>query len=376
LNGGGKITDQVKLARERLEAAQGEADEATQKENEWRSRGHTGCVQCQGDLERAKLARERLEAAKREYEACLNQGREEEAARGRVAVVSGNGNGDSDSESSSDGVSVLEVATLLPGVGNVVGPVAAAVEKYQETGSLLEAAGAGVGDAAITAAGGKLIKAGGKLLKKGAKIAGRKVATHKVVAPKLAFATEVPASKLTSIPKLAQKVEAPEIVPQPALTPAPQPVVKKTTGNALFSQKTGTGGSGGGKSAPKAEKPAAVGDAKKYRGLKEDEVPRDNIDVHHMPSKAYMEKHGIKKGDGIAMNMKKEDHALTRTHGNRSNAQSNLEPRDELAADIRDVRKIYQKKKSYTPEIRKGLRRVIKENEKEFPHLFGKDVKK
>ncbi|MDR0740695.1 MAG: hypothetical protein LBF34_03230 [Puniceicoccales bacterium] len=95
-----------------------------------------------------------------------------------------------------------------------------------------------------------------------------------------------------------------------------------------------------------------------------------------MPSKAYTGKHGVKEGDGIAMNMRREDHALTRTHGNRSNARSNLKPRDELAADVRDVRKICQDKGRYTPGIRKGLQGVIKKNEEKFPHLYGKDVKK
>jgi hypothetical protein len=78
----------------------------------------------------------------------------------------------------------------------------------------------------------------------------------------------------------------------------------------------------------------------------------------------------------VAISMKKEDHVLTRTHGNRSNAQSNLKPRSELAADIHDVRRIYQGKGSYTPGIRKSLEGIIKKNEKEFPHLFGKDAKK
>ncbi|MDR0740696.1 MAG: immunity 30 family protein [Puniceicoccales bacterium] len=117
-----------------------------------------------------------------------------------------------------------------------------------------------------------------------------------------------------------------------------------------FSKKTGTGDGGGGKPAPKPEPPkfeapkvekpkAVVGDTKEYRVLKKGRVLGDGIEAHHMPSKAYLEKHGIKKGDGIAMNMKKEDHVLTRTYGNRNNAQSNLKSRDELLERIKFLSK-------------------------------------
>jgi hypothetical protein len=82
-SGGSKFENQVKSAKERLDAAQREADIATLKEKEWRDKGHTGCEQCQGDLDRAKLARNRLEAAKKEYEECLKQLEKEQAEKAR-----------------------------------------------------------------------------------------------------------------------------------------------------------------------------------------------------------------------------------------------------------------------------------------------------
>jgi flagellar basal body rod protein FlgF len=57
----------------------------------------------------------------------------------------------------------------------------ATAEKYQETGNILDAVGAGVEDAALTVAGGKLVKVG------------RKLAAPRAATPKLAFETEVSA---------------------------------------------------------------------------------------------------------------------------------------------------------------------------------------
>lgn len=50
----------------------------------------------------------------------------------------------------------------------------------------------------------------------------------------------------------------------------------------------------------------------------------------------------------------------------------NLSPRDALARDIWDVRKIYQKDGLYTPEIRRSLQDVVKMNENMYPNLFRK----
>ncbi|MDR0740155.1 MAG: hypothetical protein LBF34_00395, partial [Puniceicoccales bacterium] len=113
-----EFENSVKLAKEQLEAAQKEADSATQKEQEWRNNGHTECEQCQGDFDRAKLARERLETAKREYEA---RRREAEEAQKKKAT-------EAETKKESE-INFGEVATavgsvalnFIPGVGAVRG---------------------------------------------------------------------------------------------------------------------------------------------------------------------------------------------------------------------------------------------------------------
>jgi hypothetical protein len=70
----------------------------------------------------------------------------------------------------------------------------------------------------------------------------------KAAVPKVAFATEVPASKFT--PSNAPKAA----IPPPAPRPVPQPVVQKPPENVVFSKKIGTGG-GSGKPAPRPEVP-------------------------------------------------------------------------------------------------------------------------
>ncbi|BBK78757.1 hypothetical protein [Clostridium butyricum] len=50
----------------------------------------------------------------------------------------------------------------------------------------------------------------------------------------------------------------------------------------------------------------------------------------------------------------------------------NLSPRNALAKDLGDARRIYMKDGLYTPEIRVQLKEVIKENKQAFPDLFNK----
>ncbi|MCW1929654.1 hypothetical protein [Bhargavaea beijingensis] len=47
-------------------------------------------------------------------------------------------------------------------------------------------------------------------------------------------------------------------------------------------------------------------------------------------------------------------------------------PRDALANDILDARRIYMKDGVYTPEIRDGLIDTIRKNKELFPELFIK----
>lgn len=50
----------------------------------------------------------------------------------------------------------------------------------------------------------------------------------------------------------------------------------------------------------------------------------------------------------------------------------NLNPRNALAFDIKDLRKIYMEQGLYTPEIRKGVMAAIKLNKKLYPNIFNK----
>ena len=70
-------------------------------------------------------------------------------------------------------------------------------------------------------------------------------------------------------------------------------------------------------------------------------------------------------------------HRQTKTYGrNMTKAEREayykLSPRDALAYDIKDIRKIYKGENLYTDEIRKGIQDVIKQNKSLYPTIFGK----
>ncbi|OCL26723.1 hypothetical protein U472_08240 [Orenia metallireducens] len=112
-------------------------------------------------------------------------------------------------------------------------------------------------------------------------------------------------------------------------------------------------------------------------------VKGDNLTPHHMPSAKYIEQHGVNYRDGISMFVEQPypgsggRHRLTKTYGrNMTDIQKqnyyNLSPRDALAYDIRDLRKIYMDQNIYTSEIRSGLLEVIQQNKSDFPDLYKK----
>jgi hypothetical protein len=121
-----------------------------------------------------------------------------------------------------------------------------------------------------------------------------------------------------------------------------------------------------------------------YVDIKGSNPKRSGLAAHHMPSANYMEKLGIDYLDAIAMNVEHPlikttpigRHQQTRTYGGKSKIESGLAPRDELAADIHDMRKIYQRDGLYTTDIKDSLLEVIEKNKTTFPELFGKDAKK
>ena len=107
----------------------------------------------------------------------------------------------------------------------------------------------------------------------------------------------------------------------------------------------------------------------------------DNITPHHMPSAAKMKQAGVKRNDGVSMNMEQPHpgtggrHRETYTYGlsgNKLEEYLNLSYRDALTHDILDARRIYMKGGVYTPEIRAGLLNTIRKNRELYPELFNK----
>ena len=102
----------------------------------------------------------------------------------------------------------------------------------------------------------------------------------------------------------------------------------------------------------------------------------DNITPHHIPSAKLMERYGVSKGDGIAMNMEMPSpgvggrHRQTFTYGN--SADVDMLPRDALAAGIRDARNIYQQDGLYDAYIRQRLQEMIRQNKTTYPEIFQK----
>ena len=113
----------------------------------------------------------------------------------------------------------------------------------------------------------------------------------------------------------------------------------------------------------------------KYSKLKQN--PEKGLDYHHIPSTKQIEKSGIKKGDGIAIGTQHDRHGLTRTYknGNKEVLKQNEKPREALARDIADYKKISQDNGLYGQQTRDALKEVIKQNKEKFPNLYNKTNK-
>jgi RHS repeat-associated protein len=107
----------------------------------------------------------------------------------------------------------------------------------------------------------------------------------------------------------------------------------------------------------------------------------DDITPHHIPSAKHMEvKYGVKRDDGIAINMEQPNkggggrHRRTWTYGN--SADVKMSTRDATAAGVRDLRKIYMNDGLYGPYMRKQLLELIKQLKNCQPQGMKKEVKK
>ncbi|MEG2740630.1 RHS repeat domain-containing protein, partial [Clostridium sp.] len=79
---------------------------------------------------------------------------------------------------------------------------------------------------------------------------------------------------------------------------------------------------------------------------------------HHIPQNAYMKKIGVSRNKGPAVLMKKSEHLSTRTYGGRGKKamieDKNLNARQRLAKDIKDVRRIVGRK--YNKALLKSIK--------------------
>jgi len=128
------------------------------------------------------------------------------------------------------------------------------------------------------------------------------------------------------------------------------------------------------------------GDVGSYRELIDAGTRGDNITPHHMPSDKFMKTNGgntYTRNDGISMNMEQPHpgrggrHRDTATYNNNmtkaeKEAYLNSNPRDALAHDIRDARRIYREQGLYDDNIRGSLQEVIRQNKEQYPDIFGK----
>jgi hypothetical protein len=106
----------------------------------------------------------------------------------------------------------------------------------------------------------------------------------------------------------------------------------------------------------------------------------DNLTPHHIPSDAYMKQIGISgytRNKGIAILMEQPypgrggRHRRTQSYGQRQPG-FNLSPRQALAGAVWDVRSIYRQDGLYTPQIRRNLQQVIKQNKLLWSGTFDK----
>ena len=99
-----------------------------------------------------------------------------------------------------------------------------------------------------------------------------------------------------------------------------------------------------------------------------------DLDYHHIPSTKQMEKYNVKRNDAVSIGMQHDRHTLTRSYksGNKPILKNNEAPRDTLARDIKDQKKILQDNNLYDQKAREALQEVIKQNKDKFPNLYKK----
>jgi hypothetical protein len=116
-----------------------------------------------------------------------------------------------------------------------------------------------------------------------------------------------------------------------------------------------------------------------FKALDRLRIKGDDITPHHIPSDAFMKKHGVSRNDGISIYMEQPPaggrHRKTRTYGGhmtpaQRDAYYKMSPAQALQHDIDDARNIYREQGLLTPKVEDALQEVIRQNKATFPHLF------
>ncbi|UQA59977.1 RHS repeat-associated core domain-containing protein [Polyangium aurulentum] len=105
----------------------------------------------------------------------------------------------------------------------------------------------------------------------------------------------------------------------------------------------------------------------------------DKLARHHVPNHGYMQQSqapGYTRGNGIAILV--EDfsperggrHARTMSYGSPPNMQ--LRPRQVLAQEVMDLRRLYRAESLYGNRVREALRTLIQRNKAAYPSLFSR----
>jgi hypothetical protein len=116
-----------------------------------------------------------------------------------------------------------------------------------------------------------------------------------------------------------------------------------------------------------------------YRDLLKQAVVDDNITPHHIPSDAFMKRHGISRLDGICIHMEQPPiggrHRQTKTYGRNMTSEERqayykLSASEALEADIEDARRIYREQDLLKEHVEAALQEVIRQNKATYPNLF------
>lgn len=128
--------------------------------------------------------------------------------------------------------------------------------------------------------------------------------------------------------------------------------------------------------APKHKNELHVG---RYKDLSNTDGPYadkyDDVEAHHLVSDLYLQKYGIHRDSGIAINMHKDRHSGTPTYkaGHKLIPEYfELDPREALAFDLKQVRKIYRDAGFDRKEVNDAVREVIKQWEAHESGLMKK----